>query len=84
MPALMISERVSAVEKIIKYKFHDKALLVEALECPGACICTPHQGNKRLALLGDAALRLTIFESEFGNDSTTGEFFIPRNVSLTF
>lgn len=71
MPPLTTAERIHAVEDIINYDFRDKSLLVKALEAAGATMA--HQGNKRLALIGDAALRLILYELGYEMEASIGE-----------
>lgn len=68
MGHLSTAERIRAVEIIINYEFHDKFLLVKALEAAGATMAS--QGNKRLALIGDAALRLVIYEVYYEEEAS--------------
>ncbi|KAJ6096104.1 hypothetical protein N7486_006850 [Penicillium sp. IBT 16267x] len=60
MPVISTAERIRAVEAISGYELNDKALLVKALEAAGATMA--REGNKPLALIGDAILRLIIHE----------------------
>ncbi|KAF3282866.1 hypothetical protein TWF970_001601 [Orbilia oligospora] len=54
------------VENIIGYKFSNSDLLIEALEAPGRAYTHDTEGgidgNKRLALVGDAVLTLIQFD----------------------
>ena len=68
MPLLAINERIRAVEDIMNYEFHDKYHLVKALEAAGATMAS--QGNKRLALIGDAALRLALYELNYEEEAS--------------
>ena len=52
------------VEQAIGYQFRDKKLLQEALTAAGA-EGDGHDGNRQLALIGQAALRLTIADSGY-------------------
>ena len=52
--------RLHAVETLVQYRFHNRELLWEALQGPPAFV-TP-DGNKRLAIVGDAAIRLVLAE----------------------
>jgi ribonuclease-3 len=52
---------------IIDYHFSNPILLKAALEVAGACnqpsgVTGDHEGNKKLALLGDAVIRLLILD----------------------
>lgn len=71
MPMLTTAERIRAVEFIINYEFHDKALLLEALEAAGAGMA--REGHKRKALIGDAALRLVLYELGYEEEASTRE-----------
>lgn len=71
MTFLTTAQRVNAVVAIINYEFTNIALLLTALEAAGASIT--QQGNKRLALIGDAALRLVLHEFGFENEYSIGE-----------
>lgn len=71
MPPFTTAERTRAVEVIINYEFHDKSLLVKALEAAGATMAS--QGNKRLALIGDAALRLVLYEFGYEDEASIRE-----------
>ncbi|KAJ6108305.1 hypothetical protein N7523_009628 [Penicillium sp. IBT 18751x] len=71
MRSLTTAERIHAVEVIIDYVFRDKSLLLRALEAAGATMAS--QGNKRLALIGDAALRLVLYESRYENEASIGD-----------
>ncbi|KAH7117487.1 ribonuclease III domain-containing protein [Dactylonectria macrodidyma] len=66
------------VERIIQYDFKDHALLEEALSAAGASLSVPmndieRQGNKRLALVGDALLRLVIVDDGIVAGKTTAK-----------
>ncbi|KAJ5464917.1 uncharacterized protein N7458_000603 [Penicillium daleae] len=71
MSPFTTAERIRAVEVIINYAFHDKSLLVKALEAAGATMAS--QGNKRLALIGDAALRLVLYEFGYEDEASIRE-----------
>ncbi|KAF2448451.1 ribonuclease III [Karstenula rhodostoma CBS 690.94] len=58
----------------INYQFHNCSLLEEAFLSAGASVSDtnvqgPKKGNKRLALVGDAALRLAVIDEWFKDDS---------------
>jgi dsRNA-specific ribonuclease len=55
----------------IPYSFRDENLLIEALEAAGASLRP--EGNKRLALIGDAVLRLIICLYGYTQGWSTGE-----------
>lgn len=71
MPFRMTVRCIQDVEDIIDYEFYDKAYLQEALESSGASIYP--QGNKRLAIIGDAALTLVISEFGFEDGGSIGK-----------
>ncbi|KAG6997512.1 hypothetical protein G7Y79_00040g076770 [Physcia stellaris] len=61
------AEAVTSVKAILGYHFTDLSLLIEALQASGPLVrpdsgWLKSEGNKRLALLGDAALRLALLE----------------------
>jgi ribonuclease-3 len=61
----------------LHYTFHDTRLLEEAFIADGAVksrndLDTPPSGNKRLALIGDAVLRLSVLEEWFPGGGNTG------------
>jgi ribonuclease-3 len=67
----------ASIKNNLRYHFQDPALLQEALLAAGATenraeIEGPKQGNKRLALVGDAALRLAVLDKWFQNKASTG------------
>ncbi|KAF3310051.1 hypothetical protein TWF173_010163 [Orbilia oligospora] len=80
----------ASVQKIIGYNFKDIHLLTEALEAAGRAV--DHEtgsvdGNKRLALVGDAVLRLILVDewysskgSRGGADKTLKEFASNRRL----
>ncbi|KAJ5337364.1 uncharacterized protein N7506_005386 [Penicillium brevicompactum] len=80
MPSFTTAERIHAVEVIINYEFHDKYLLVKALEAAGATMAG--QGNKRLALIGDAALRLVLYEFGYEDEASIRE--TPQYILIYF
>ncbi|KAJ4346670.1 uncharacterized protein N0V89_010601 [Didymosphaeria variabile] len=60
----------------INYHFHNCSFLKEAFLSAGASVSDtkvegPEKGNKRLALVGDAALRLAVMDDWFKDDSDT-------------
>ena len=67
--------RVQSAQLIIKRSFHDDMFIWEALQAPGSTITSSSnlhfpEGNKRLALLGDAVLRMAIVKAA----SSTAEY----------
>jgi ribonuclease-3 len=70
--------KLKEVEEIIRYHFNDQALLEEALQAAGAAVSDPHikgdrQGNKRLALLGDALLSMMLLDRWYDSGKDTGK-----------
>ncbi|KAH9881116.1 hypothetical protein J1614_001610 [Plenodomus biglobosus] len=62
------------------YHFHNSDLLDEAFLAAGATVSRkdidgPKTGNKRLALVGDAALRLAVLDDWFDGETSTGNGF---------
>ena len=53
--------QLANVQVIIGYTFSDPLLLRQALTAPGSHT-NPPDGNRRLALLGDAVLKLALLE----------------------
>jgi hypothetical protein len=67
-----IMERQSDVERIIRYHFTNPQLLAEAFEAAG--VSELHKGgNKRLALVGDALIRLAILDGWFPSGASTSK-----------
>jgi ribonuclease-3 len=72
------------MERIIQRKFHNPKLLEEALIAAGADIKPlmnnkKRQGNKRLALIGDTVLRLTLVDDGILLGKTTGKLHYFRS-----
>ena len=68
-----------SLENQLEYSFHDVHLLNEAFVAAGAVKSRPDvegdvSGNKRLALIGDAVLRLSILEEWFPSGESTGKY----------
>jgi hypothetical protein len=78
MPQIMQSS-VAGVERIIGYNFVDPITLWEALQAPGSGVLMSGdrllstEGNKRLALKGDAWIRTLIIEDWYGQYLPRGE-----------
>ena len=81
--AMALSEkdiRIHAVETLIWYRFHDPALLWEALQGPTIMIDiagerVPPDGNKRLAIVGDAAIQLVLAETWYPGETSKGRVY---------
>ncbi|KAI9739551.1 MAG: hypothetical protein M1834_006267 [Cirrosporium novae-zelandiae] len=71
-PGMDQNSIISSVEVIIGYRFMDRSILWEALHAPGSlfpvignhCLA---EGNKRLAIVGDAILRSALIETWYIN-----------------
>ncbi|KAJ5981185.1 hypothetical protein N7522_013606, partial [Penicillium canescens] len=61
----------------LRYEFHDKSLL----EFAGATIASG--GNKRLALIGDAALRLVLYEFGYEDEASIRDMTNAQNTLAT-
>ena len=67
-----------SLQRQLHYTFHDTHLLEEAFIADGAVntrndLDGPPSGNKRLALIGDAVLQLSVLDEWFPSGDTTGE-----------
>ncbi|KAH4303317.1 hypothetical protein HBH64_074150 [Parastagonospora nodorum] len=67
-----------SIQDRVDYHFHDSTLLREAFLAAGAPISSkdiegPVKGNKRLALVGDAVLRLAVLDEWFESGTSTAE-----------
>jgi ribonuclease-3 len=67
----------NCIQDRVDYHFHDSTLLREAFLASGAPISSvdiegPVKGNKRLALVGDAVLRLAVLDGWFESGTSTG------------
>ncbi|EAT90239.1 hypothetical protein HBI56_046690 [Parastagonospora nodorum] len=67
-----------SIQDCVDYHFHDSTLLKEAFLASGAPISNkdiegPVKGNKRLALVGDAVLRLAVLDEWFESGTSTAE-----------
>ncbi|KAF2846228.1 ribonuclease III [Plenodomus tracheiphilus IPT5] len=70
--------RFDSFQDRVDYHFHNSALLDEAFLAAGATasradIDGPKKGNKRLALVGDAALRLAVLDEWFDGGTDTAD-----------
>jgi ribonuclease III len=68
----------ASVEEILGYTFNDRNCLWEALQAPGSGVSVAGtrritEGNKRLALKGDAAIKNVIIEDWFSSNRPRGE-----------
>ena len=67
-----------AIEDITGYHFEQSGLLWEALQAPGSGVTlidgrVIDEGNKRLALVGGAALKLTLLADWFPQGGSAGK-----------
>lgn len=67
------------IENVLQYHFRDRALLKEALVAAGVDPSNGHKntrrnGNKALALVGDALLRLVLVDDSISGGASTGLF----------
>lgn len=75
-------QRLTGVENQINYKFNDQNYLWEALQAPGSGVSSAgtrrltSEGNKRLALKGDAAIKYALVERWYVTGCPRGEFSI--------
>jgi ribonuclease-3 len=68
---------LNSIQDRVDYHFHDSTLLKEAFLASGASVSSvdiegPVKGNKRLALVSDAVLRLAVLDEWFESDTSTG------------
>ena len=72
---------VASIEAIIGYRFMDRSLLIEALSIRGKH--NKLDGNGKLALLGDAVLRLAVLDPWYQEGTITGILTLLRYQSQT-
>jgi ribonuclease-3 len=70
--------KLKEAEEVIGYHFNNPTLLEEALQAAGAAASNPHtkgdrEGNKRLALLGDALLSMMLLDHWYDSGKDTGK-----------
>jgi hypothetical protein len=68
------AQRIRELEEIIGYEFKDKSLLDRALQAAGFGLL--REGNKPLALIGDATLKLIIRMMGYETNASIGEIFL--------
>lgn len=68
-------KRIYDVEAFLGYEFRDKAILMQALQADRG-----HDVQKRLALIGDAALTLVLYEMGYKHSSSFGSWFVDHSV----
>lgn len=54
-------QEIATIEVIIGYPFNDKTLVRQAFTAPGSHT-TPNDGHRRLALLGDAVMKMALIQ----------------------
>lgn len=69
---------LDSLQARLHYSFKDASLLEEALTAAGAAVSShtvdgPVSGNKRLALIGDAVLRLSVLDEWYPAGGSTGK-----------
>jgi ribonuclease-3 len=69
---------IAAIDDIIGYHFNGETLRNEALLAAGASVSRkdvqgPVEGNKRLALVGDAVWRLVLLDGWYSKPSNIGK-----------
>jgi dsRNA-specific ribonuclease len=69
----------------LHYSFKNACLLEEAFLADGAAVLRddvegPRAGNKRLALIGDAVLRLSVLDEWYPEGESTGKLFATHHV----
>ena len=74
--------RIHAVETLVRYRFHSPALRWEALQGPTVIIDiagkrVPPDGNKRLAIVGDAAFQLVSAKNRYAAKTSKGMVKVP-------
>ena len=65
--SIQMTGKIQGVENAINYQFNDHALVWEALQAAGSGVTSINgrpltDGNKRLALLGDAIMNVALVE----------------------
>lgn len=77
---------VAKVQQIIGYTFTDKSILWEALQAPGSGVifagtrAISNDGNKRLALKGDAWIKVLIIEEWYSQHMPKGENLVLKTL----
>jgi ribonuclease-3 len=74
---------LDSLQARLHYSFKNASLLEEALTAAGAAVSSrdvdgPASGNKRLALVGDAVLRLSVLDEWYPAGGSTGKSEISR------
>ncbi|KAJ5648172.1 hypothetical protein N7490_004544 [Penicillium lividum] len=74
------AERQKIIDDIIQYVFKSLTLLDIAFRAPGAA---DSKGNKGMALIGDAVLRLVLYEHGYEADASTKTMTGSQNTNAT-
>lgn len=79
---------LESLQARLHYSFRDANLLEEALTAAGAAVSSrevdgPVSGNKRLALIGDAVLRLSVLDEWYLGGGSTGKLEMAHCARLT-
>lgn len=80
------ADTLQSVETILVYHFKDRAPLWIALQaagsfCPGEGISK--DGSKRLAILGDAVLKLALVEDWYHSGAEKGQWRFQRTIKIS-
>lgn len=79
---------LNAVEDIISYRFRNSTLLWKALQVNGTQVkfagdeAPPEDGNKKLSLVGDAVLALSLIEDWYVRGGTRGNIVVEENSAM--
>ena len=73
-----MTTKLQGVQRTIQHSLNDEAKLWEALQAPGSSVTQfgdRHlaEGNKRVAFVGDAVLRMVLVEASYANDEYRGK-----------
>ena len=79
---------LESLQAQLQYHFNNANLLKEALTAAGAAVSDlntdgPVSGNKRLALIGDAVLRLSVLDEWYPDGGSTGKLQMTNPVRVT-
>lgn len=77
MSLIRWTQTVKGCQAVLGYEFNDSDLLKEALQAAGSPVFAVGgrhlpDGNKRLAVLGDAALKLILIRDGYVHDESRG------------
>ena len=75
--SIQMTDKIQGVENAIGYQFDDQAVLWEALQAAGSGVTSINgrpltDGNKRLALLGDAIVNVALIEDWYEGSAPKG------------